>query len=700
MPPRSVALERLTYTLTAPILAAAPNLTGPFAHDANLAVLAAGGLATAGAVVAARSHEGVGRKIMRLSPAIAAALVELIGLKTHGYKLDAGLVAAWLSAGWVVSPWSRHARRYLPAIANTPTRAQIAATVTAAAPTVIPTVPAAPSPVNDGASTYTRQVRVLWERAGNPGRTIVVKADPHDGVPRDCTLLLRAAEAGRPISGLTKVAVAAALGAGIDEDDIHFMPVIKQSGREGGPGWLEVNVVPDETARRRKTPTDAERWADKIGNESGAIPGSTFLKRIRDDERGVDLWLARMADPDADPKIDEKKLAKALGANYDDGRVFADVEAIQILVSVWDTSPLAKIYPATRELLTPDTEGRWVVGYLGNGQPARNRVYSDRGAAHGLIVAPSGGGKTQLIALFVAADANYGAVIWAAAEAVDEKIATLGKYTDRQGFGALYMLRLLRAADALMDIRAQMPWADGQLHDYDPRLPGCPYAPLSGYLDEFLSAARHEKYGDEIIDLAERISVKGRKYAVGEKVAGQSVFVQDGFTQLLKDNLRELSIPVVLKLAPKKVGGMFRDLGVSDEHIPEPLPRSFSPAGTGRLERIMNGEPEPPASSNTGGVGWIIEHTRPEVLRTLFMDFSQDIAPLFPEQVTHLTDHEIRELDKRGLWGDWNRPDDEDDDGPDLDDWGNDTPYKQTPTEAAITDPLQALNAINNLTNA
>lgn len=694
MPPRSVALERLTYTLTAPILAAAPNLTGPFAHDANLAVLAAGGIATAFAAAAVRGHEGAGRKIMRLSPAIAAAVVELIGLKTHGYKLDAGLVAAWLGAACAVSPWSRHARRYRPSLANTPTRAQIAAATTQAA---IPAVPTVPTPVSDGASTYTQQIRHLWDRAGNPARTTVAKATRHDGKPNDLTLLLRAAEHGRPITGITKAAIAAALGAGIDEDDVYLAPVVKQPGREGGPGWLEVNITPDENTRRRHNPTDAERWTDKIGSEAGAIPGSTFLKRIRDDERGVTYWLGHMIDDDIEPRVDLKKLGKALEASYDDGRVFCDLEDDKILASAWDTSPLATIYPATRELLTPDPEGRWVAGYLGNGQPARNRVYSDRGAAHGLIVAPSGGGKTQLIALFVCADTNYGAVVWAAAEAVDEKIATLGKHVDRQGFGALYMLRVLRAADALMEIRADMTWADGQRHDWTPGAVGCPYAPLSLYLDEFLSATRHETYGAEIVDLAERISVKGRKYAVGEKVAGQSVFVKDGFTQLLKDNLRELSIPVVLKLAPKKIGRMFRDLGVGEDNIPDPLPRSFSPVETGRLDRIMNGEPEPPANSNTGGVGWIIEHTKPEVLRTLFMDFSKDIDQLFPEQVTHLTDHEIRELDKRGLWGDWNRPDDDEDD---LDDWGAPS-YEQAPAGTpAITSPTQALDAIKNLTNA
>ncbi|MFB7900660.1 chromosome segregation protein ParM, partial [Streptomyces xiamenensis] len=107
-------------------------------------------------------------------------------------------------------------------------------------------------------------------------------------------------------------------------------------------------------------------------------------------------------------------------------------------------------------------------------------------------------------------------------------------------------------------------------------------------------------------------------------------------------------------------------LGIAPDNIPEPLPRSFSKGDEGRIERIMAGEPEPPVDSNTGGVGWIIESVKPEVMRALYMDFGAGIADLFPEQIGRLTDHEIAELEARDLWGDWNRPDeDPDPDGED-----------------------------------
>ena len=389
-------------------------------------------------------------------------------------------------------------------------------------------------------------------------------------MPHDLSLMLRASETGRPITGLTDAAVAAAFGT--DVSVVRFAEVQQQPGREGGPGWLEVHLTPDADQRRRTAPTEAEKWQDTIGGDRGAIPGSVFVKKVRDRERKVTHYIAQAPDEMGEPRVNQHALAAALKTKYDEGRLFVTIDGSQILVSLWDSSPLAQVFPATRELLKPDKDGRWVTGFLGNGQPARNRVYTDRGAAHGLFVAPSGGGKTQLMGLHVAADALFGAVVMLATEAPDEKTAALGKHTARYGVGALYMIRLLRVLVALMEIRGEMPWEDGQVHEWDPTRPGCPYRMLSAYLDEFLSAARNGEYGAEIMDLAESVSVKGRKYGVGLKVAGQSIYVQDGFTQLLCENLRENCIPVVLKVAPQKVTDMFKALGISVRVHSRPAP--------------------------------------------------------------------------------------------------------------------------------
>ncbi|WP_424864069.1 chromosome segregation protein ParM [Streptomyces sp. MMS24-I29] len=699
--PRSVAVERTLYTLAAPVLAAAPNLFPD--SPVNTVVQLAGAAGVGGWVLACKNGEpGAGRKILRWSPLVAAAAIDVVAKNTIDwgpYWLDALLAAGWAAAGWIVMPFSRHARhRHRPALA-----------APAPAPQLQPAQAPERSPARpDDADHFTVQVRRLWENHGMPSRTIVVKATPHEGMRHDLSLLLRASEAGRAISGLKEDDIAAAFG--VDATDVTIKEVVRQYGREGGPAWREVHVTPDANDRRRKTPTVHEWWADRIA--SGPVPGSQFVQEVRDAERKVTHYIAQVPDEAGEPRVNQHALAAALKTKYDEGRLFVTIDGSHILVSLWDSSPLARVFPATRELLTPDKDGRWVTGYLGNGQPARNRVYTDRGAAHGLFVAPSGGGKTQLMGLHVAADALFGAVLWLAAEAPDEKAATLGQYTDRYGVGALYMIRLLRALDALMEIRGEMPWEDGRVYDWDPNLPGCPYQMLSAYLDEFLSAARHGDYGAEIMDLAEKVSVKGRKYGIGIKVAGQSIYVQDGFTQLLCENLRENCIPVVLKVAPGKVVAMFKALGIPSENTPDPLPRSFSPEEAGRIERVMRGEPEPPANSNTGGAGWIVEAKQPEVLRTLFMDFKNGLDDYFPDTIATLTDHEIRELEARDLWFDWNEPPRPGEFGPEPDD--DEDSYDDAPKKGGgkrrgggkpatrrdtVTSPRQALEAIKNLSS-
>ncbi|MFF3974884.1 chromosome segregation protein ParM [Streptomyces rubiginosohelvolus] len=698
--PRSVVLERLAYTLTAPVLAAAPNLYPD--SPVNQVVQLAGAAGLGGWFLAAKSDApGTGRKILRWSPLVLAAAVDVTAKVTTGFGpwwMDGLLVGGWAAAGWIVSPFSRHTRRSnRPALAP-PTPAARLQPATAEPAQVVP---------DDGADAFTRRVRALWARAGDPGRTQVVTAVPHPGTDHDLTLLLRAAEPGRPIAGISEAAVAAAFG--IDEAFVRFAAVTRSSGRQGGPGWLEVHLTPDEAERRSRMPTVPEWWADRIGTATGPIPGSEFIKKIRDKGRKVTHYIGQVPDEMGEPRVNLHGLAAALKTKYDEGRLFVTIDGNQVLVSLWDSSPLGQVFPATRELLTPDADGRWVTGYLGNGQPARNRVYTDRGAAHGLFVAPSGGGKTQLMGLHIAADALFGAVVWLAAEAPDEKAAMLGEYTDRYGVGALYMLRLLRALDALMEIRGEMVWEDGRVHDWDPKQPGCPYRMLSAYLDEFLSAARHGLYGAEIMDLAELVSVKGRKYGIGLKVAGQSIFVQDGFTQLLCENLRENCIPVVLKVAPGKVVGMFKALGIPSENTPAPLPRSFSPEERGRIERVMSGEPEPPANSNTGGAGWIVEAKQPEVLRTLFMSFSEGLDDYFPDTVS-LTDHEIRELEARDLWFDWTEPPRPGEFGPEPDDEddvetapkrsGKGRGGKPAARRDTVSSPRQALDAIKALSRS
>ncbi|MFF2819634.1 chromosome segregation protein ParM [Kitasatospora cineracea] len=681
-------LERTVYLVAAPALGWAANL--PPHHPLAVAVATAegAGVAAALAVVAARpKNEGLW--LVRLSPLLTAGAVDLAARQIPGWHWDAVLAGGWGLLCCALAPLSKTRRRGRPALTPVPE----AKALPAAEPA--PVVAEEVLDPLDAADAFSAQVRVLWRNAGAAGHTHVAAAHPHVGKPHDLTMLLRSSEQGRPIGGgLTRAAVAAAFA--VDEEDVKFLPATAMAGRQSGPGWREVQVVPDERKRRRTAPTEAERWEDEVAVH--AIPGSRFIGKKRDEAREVTYWVAQLPDFAGEPRIDPVALARVMGSSHDEGRVFATVDGRRVLVAVWDDSPLSKVYPATRELLTPDENGWWITGYLANGQPALNRVYTDRGAAHGLLVAPSGGGKTQLMALVMAAYANFGTVLWLGTEAPDEKTPLLGAHCDRYGVGALYMVRQLRALIALMEIRGTMLWADGRIHDWDPKVPGCPYRPVHVFQDEFLSAAADGDYGAEISELSSELSVKGRKYGIGEDVAGQSAQVQHGMPSLMLKNIRENGIPTVLKLAPGDVTSTFKDLGVAMEYIPDALPRSFSKEAGGRIERILAGEAEPPSDSNTGGVGWIVPGRKPEVLRTLFADFGKGIDDLFPGEVYRLTDHEIRELEARGLWFDWSLPPQPGEFGDDPDDEDDEEPAPRrggkSAGRGAITTVDQALAAI------
>lgn len=84
------------------------------------------------------------------------------------------------------------------------------------------------------------------------------------------------------------------------------------------------------------------------------------------------------------------------------------------------------------------------------------------------------------------------------------------------------------------------------------------------------------------------------------------------------------------------------------------------------------------------------------------MDFKQSLDPYFPDTITPLTDHEITELDARGLWFDWTQPprpgefgDIEDDEDSD-----EDRPPSNRGSRAGLSSPREALDAIKRLSNA
>ncbi|MFJ7242675.1 chromosome segregation protein ParM [Streptomyces olivaceus] len=663
--PRSVALERLAYTLAAPVLAVAPNLYPD--HPVNQVVQLAGAAGIGGWFLAAKSDaHGAGRKILRWSPLVLAAAIDIAAKNTTGfgpYGLDGLLAAGWAAAGYLVMPFSRHTRRrHRPALA---------APVAQPAPAEVLEEPVVQ---DDGADLLTRDASMLWEQAGMPGRTHIVKATRHPGQQNDMTILLRASETGRPITGLTEAAVAAPFA--VHSSDVVLAEVAIQPGRQGGPGWMEAHLTPDANQRRRAKPTDQERWTDKVGSPKGGAPGSELVHKSRDDVRGVTFYRARMADATTSPRIDLAKVCRGLKLPEDDSCVFVLIDGIEFLISAFDKPPLSAIFPATRELLTPDAKGMYVCGYTITGQPVKNMVFQhDKNAArHGLILGVSRSGKTQFFAIDMAAMSLAGQVVWLSTVRKDEKTSTLGRYIDRQGSNALWMARSLRAAKALCEIRAEMPWAyDGQPHDYKPGDARCPYRQLNVFADEFMTAAQDATFGEFIQADGDDLTVTGLKYGIGFNPAGQSPFAHNGFSTEMKDNLRQNSRPSIFNMGSPGATRKAAEGTMENAYDVPTIPARYAQQEGSAIERAMRGEADPENGVSTGGVAIMVLDTgRAVLMRSLYADFDTDLAHLFPDEVNRLTDYEVSELEKRGLWFDWNEPvrpgefwpePDEDDDG-------------------------------------
>ncbi|MGP3636150.1 chromosome segregation protein ParM [Streptomyces sp. 24-1644] len=647
--PRSVALERLAYTLAAPVLAVAPNIYPD--SPVNQVVQLAGAAGIGGWFLAAKSDEpGAGRKILRWSPLVLAAAVDVAAGHTGGfgpYWMDGLLAATWAAAGYLVMPFSWHARRrHRPALA---------APVAQPAPAEVFEEPLVQ---DDGADLLTRDARMLWEQAGMPGRTYIVKATRHPGQQHDMTILLRASETGRPITGLTEAAVAAPFA--VHSGDVVLAEVAIQPGRQGGPGWLEAHITPDANQRRRKAPTDQERWTDKVGSPKGGAPGSELVHKTRDGVRGVTFYRAKMADATTTPRIDLAKVCRGLGLPEDDSCVFVLIDGIEFLISAFDKPPLSAIFPATRELLTPDAKGMYVCGYTITGQPVKNMVFQhDKNAArHGLILGVSRSGKTQFFAIDMAAMSLAGQVVWLSTVRKDEKTSTLGKYIDRQGSNALWMARSLRAAKALCEIRAEMPWPhDGEAHDYKPGDARCPYRQLNVFADEFMTAAQDGDFGEFIQKDGDDLTVTGLKYGIGFNPAGQSPFAHNGFSTEMKDNLRQNSRPSIFNMGSPGATRKAAEGTMENAYDVPTIPARYAQQEGSAIERAMRGEADPENGVSTGGVAiMVMDNGRAVLMRSLYADFDTDLAELFPDDVNHLTDHEISELEKRGLWFDWNEP--------------------------------------------
>ncbi|MEU5164311.1 hypothetical protein AB0G74_32485 [Streptomyces sp. NPDC020875] len=651
--PRRVHLERALYTGAALGLTILPNTDpGPAAVAAHTAIFAAAGIGTVRAWrKAAEPDTGLLRTTMRVLPFLSAAAVDAAALGLPGWGWDAVIAGGWWASMTLLVPLSRSGR---------PLRRAAVLLETIETPG---TDDDGEDAKDDGEDEFTRTIRAMWERAALPGDTRLYKVVRHDPDGIDFTALVKAPE-GKAVPEFPTRDIAAVF-------DVHE-DTVALAGSRGGPGWAEITVTPDAAEAARSAPqTEADWWAQTIGRESGAAPGSELTGKA--DRPGVVHYFAKMTDPAEPVRINAHKLCTAFGIGTDDLRVFVTDRGNEFLVSVFDTPPLAATTAATRDLIRPDERGFFRIGTAYDGRPVNGRLYLPGGAAHALLLGASGSGKTQLVVLYMAADSLDGATVWAAAATEDAKLRLAGAHVDRLGFGTLYMVRLLRAAVALLDIRGRMGEAAG--HDWIPGARDNPYRRISLYLDEFNAATRCPEYGAEITELAERISIQGRKYGIGIKVSGQDGKVEDGQTTTMRNQLRQNGRQVTLNVGDMDaVRRAFNGL-ISSDDLPEPLPQEYG-GTTLTLQEIADGVEDPEDSQGIGGIGWVVRAGKPVLMRTLYIDLGGDdrdqiLTGLFPAAPGRLTAEETTSLGE--LLGDWNAPAPEPDEGDGEPDRGGET---------------------------
>ncbi|MET9725461.1 hypothetical protein [Streptomyces zaomyceticus] len=162
--------------------------------------------------------------------------------------------------------------------------------------------------------------------------------------------------------------------------------------------------------------------------------------------------------------------------------------------------------------------------------------------------------------------------------------------------------------------------------------------------------------GDSTQD-GDDLTVTGLKYGIGFNPAGQSPFAHNGFSTGMKDNLRQNSRPVIYNMGSPSATRKAAEGTMENAYDVPTIPARYSRSEGSAIERAMRGEADPENGVSTGGVAVIVlDNGRAVLMRSLYADFDTDLAHLFPDDVVRLTEHEISELDKRGLWFDWSEP--------------------------------------------
>jgi hypothetical protein len=412
-----------------------------------------------------------------------------------------------------------------------------------------------------------------------------------------------------------------------------------------GPGRMRLNIAP------ASRPLTVEAlWAERVAAADGAIPGS----RVTRIEYGADRTAILAAVPAGKvARVNHGQLCSAFDVKAEELRLVAETDGgPEVLVTVYDKAPLLNTRQATRELVTPDADGYWVVGTAHDGSDAMARLWDPKlGALHGFVVGITGSGKTVILVLRLAAEANAGAVSWLASLDPDAQLAAAGAYIDRQGSGRLYAARMTRAAVALMRIRGEINAEVG--HDFSP---ASPYPLLVLSLDEFNGLCDDSDLGQEIAKNVLHIAERGRKYGIAVEFAGQILDLERiGGQRSLREQTRGgtgIALRTVSSISDRQaVEGMLPE-GVELAPIPQTIGGGASMADRLKGVKVAPGEP-------TAGMGHVLLNGQATLMRALYVDLPKDgtghrLDDIFPEggMVNTLTRREINALGK--LYGDWN----------------------------------------------
>ncbi|MGK3110597.1 type IV secretory system conjugative DNA transfer family protein [Streptomyces sp. WAC05858] len=417
-----------------------------------------------------------------------------------------------------------------------------------------------------------------------------------------------------------------------------------------GPGRMRLTVQPSRAGKSRFD----QMWSDFIAAPDGAIPGAQVVAIDNDVPGRVMILAAVPAGKVA--RVDHEKLCSAFGISPTEMRLVAEPEGREVLISLYDEAPFKKPRKATRELLTLDQYGRFTIGTAHDGRDAKVHMRSASGTLHGFLVGVTGSGKTVAMALMCAAYSNAGVVCWVTSARPDAQMSAVGRYVDRQGSGALFTVRQLRAAVALMGVRGEINSEVG--HDFSPH---SPYPALILVLDEFNSLVTDPEYGDEIAELADILAREGRKFGIGVLFAGQTLNLDKlGGAASLREQVQG-GVGIVLRISGgvatrQATGGLAGDAELA------PVPDRLN-AAVSLLDRMKGTEDDRPGES-TQGAGHVVTGSGAMFMRTLYVHLPDDGSPdglgeIFPEDgvINTLTDREADALFALGdLYGDWNAP--------------------------------------------